>query len=269
MYATDFIYDGQSLSDLGFIICEFDGSSSVDVYEAGVPIAFKTVARRKGRRYSLVDLKYENALEISFDICRDPCVSGEDNMEIDDMDYLAICRWLLRNEYHDLMFINEKHSIPRYYRGIFNISKLMVDDLLIGLRLVVTTDKPYAYGDPIIFNKTFAANDTWNFQDNSVLVGNVTPSLTITCVDNGALTLSNDLTDTQMQIKNCSSGEVITVDGENFIISSSIASHDIWDDFNYEFLTIGNTKNNTRNNISSSLACEVILQYSPVIKDTP
>lgn len=269
MYATDFIFDGRSLSDFGFLICDFEGSSSLETFEAGVPISFKTVSRKKGHLHSLVDLRYDNALEISFDICKDPCLFGDENLEISDPDFLTLSRWLLRKEYHDLQFINEKHSIPRHYRGIINISKLIADDIIMGLRLVVTTDKPYAYGDPVRATHSFEAGGAWEFPDNSTLIDSTPLNLVITCKESGDLTLTNDLTDTQLIIKNCTANEVLTIDGENCIITTTNNNHEIWDDFNYEFLTIGNTKDNCNNNITSSLACDVTLSYNPVIKDSP
>ena len=52
MYACDFEYDGQYLSDYGFIICNFNGSSDFDVVSAGSKITFNTVSRHRGKKYS-------------------------------------------------------------------------------------------------------------------------------------------------------------------------------------------------------------------------
>lgn len=44
MYALDFEYDGQYLSDYGFIICDFNSSSGADIVSAGSMITFNTVS---------------------------------------------------------------------------------------------------------------------------------------------------------------------------------------------------------------------------------
>jgi len=61
----------------------------------------------------------------------------------------------------------------------------------------------------------------------------------------------------------------ITLDGDTHIITTTYTSHDVCNDFNYEFFRIGNTINNRNNRISVSLPCNVVIKYTPIIKDTP
>lgn len=271
MKATDFIFDGTSLSHYGFIICEFDGGSGTNVFEAGVPIQFRTVPRRKGRRYSLVDLRYDNALEISFDICKDPCDNAyTEDMIISDEEFLNLSRWLIRKEYKTLQFVDDTLHIPRFYRGIFNISKLTIGDDLFGLRLVMLTDKPYAYG--ITTTHAFNINDisqTYTLSDGSVLTGIITPNLKVICREAGNLVLKNNLTGTSFEIKNCVNNEIITVDGDALTITSSVANHNLMDDFNFTFFKVGNTIETRSNAITSSMKCKLEITYAPIIQDAP
>lgn len=91
----------------------------------------------------------------------------------------------------------------------------------------------------------------------------------ITCNANGDLSIYNELENCTMVIKNCSVGEVISIDGESQTIKTSSDSHDICNDFNYEFFRIGNTIDNRSNRISVSKPCQVVIKYTPIIKDTP
>ena len=50
------------------------------------------------------------------------------------------------------------------------------------------------------------------------------------------------------------------------IISSSIPSHKIQNDFNYNFFRISNTEDKIVNDITFSIPCEVELTYSPIKK---
>ena len=52
------------------------------------------------------------------------------------------------------------------------------------------------------------------------------------------------------------------------IISTSRASHDIPNDFNYEFFCFGNTIDERENQITASIPCTVSLRYRPIRKDT-
>lgn len=411
MYASDFVYDGVSLSSFGCVICRFDGDAGIEEIQAGAPLNFVTVSRRKGNIFSLVDLNYESALEATFDICKDPC---EDNdMVISDQLYLDLSRWLLRNEFLDVYFLNDDHIIDRHYNGSFNMSKLMVDDKLCGLRLTMTTDKPYAVGDEIVAsvgygNKnllyypyedttktqngmTFTDNgdgsitingtstgfaafrfagfieldvgeytlsigtssldntrtnisattediggmigetstnqnplnfgipsneklyglsiyfqsgktvnnvtiypmltpissstSTWEppsmstyridadspflLDDDSYITGTIIPDVEVRCRESGDLILTNSYTGTNMVIKNCTEGEVITVNGSTLDISSSESSHKLYNDFNFNYLKIGNSYHDKVNSITSSIKCDLTIKYKPIIRDAP
>lgn len=404
MYASDFVYDGTSLSSFGCVICRFDGDAGIEEVQAGAPLNFTTVSRRKGNKFSLVDTSYDSALEATFEICKDSCdyINGDDMIMSDEL-YLSLSRWLLRNEFLEVFFLNDDHILERHYNGAFNISKLMVDDKLYGLRLTLTTDRPYALGNEIstminvdnnknmleypyanstttINGITFTDNGDgtitlngrstgsisyeilqsdieldqgnyvlsigteWPFIsyssvfgynlssyeseevndkslslsigsnvsldsvylhiasgervnnvtiypmlrlsskpsvwvppigvdiyciDTSYLTGTIIPDLTITCLEAGDLHLSNEFTGSNMVIKNCSANEVITVDGDAMLISSSNSSHKLWNDFNFEFFKIGNSYHIDENIISSSIACNLTIKYKPIIRDAP
>jgi len=272
MLATNFMFleDGVGLADLGYIICQFDESGGLEEISAGTPLSFKTVSRRKGNKFSLVDTGYDSALEITFDICKDPCVYDGEEMILTEQEYFDLQRLLLRKNFTEILFIPEDEDhVEKYYRGGFNVSRLMIGADIVGVRAVFTTDKPYAYGKGISLSHTFAANGTWNVKDTSCLTGMITPNLSITCLAAGTLTVTNTTNSTSMQVKNCAVNEVITIDGDNLIITSSNSSHDLYNDFNFEFLRIGNTLSDTDNVIRSSLACNVYLDYKLIIRDAP
>ena len=56
--------------------------------------------------------------------------------------------------------------------------------------------------------------------------------------------------------------------GDTMIIETSDASHDIANDFNYDFFSVGNTFGDSRNDITASIACTVSLGYEAIVKDT-
>ena len=72
-----------------------------------------------------------------------------------------------------------------------------------------------------------------------------------------------------MTIANCLADEVITIDGNTHSITTTKSSHDVYNDFNYDYFKIGNTINNRSNKISVSLPCKIELRYSPIIKNSP
>ena len=277
MYYTDFVFDGMRLSECGYTICEFDSAASIKEVSLGSPLNFKTVSTRKGNRFALVDVSYDTALEFTFDICKNLCfgTSGQivesADAAITDQEFLSITRWLSRNDFRQIYFVDdEPTAVTRYYNGAFSsISRLEIDDVLYGLRLVFVTDRPYALGDMVTASHTFEANGEWTYEDGSYLVGSIVPSLRIQCGASGTLTLTNYTTNTRMTIKNCSEDEVITINGDYFIMSSSIPTHKVWADFNYEFLKICNAYDQRSNVIKSTMPCTVTITYKPIIRDAP
>ena len=275
MYASDFEYDGKLLSDYGFIICEFNGSGGLETKETGYNISFNKVPRHGGRINGLAGTKYDQCVSCTFCICKNPGLY-EDAMITND-EYRNIVRWLNRHEFHKFRMLHndgDANTAPCYFNASFNIEKIYVADELVGLQLTAETDAPFGHGDPFDKTYTLTSGDVQDgkkirVMDTSDESGYLRPDLTITCGAAGTLTLSNPLCDSTMTIKNCSVGEVIHIYGSTQIVTSSLASHKIYNDFNFEFLKIGNTFGSRVNQISSSMACTVRIQLYPVIKDIP
>ena len=269
MNAVDFSYDGLLLSDFKFIICDFNGSSGIETVSAGSKITFNKVSKNRGKSYTLTSTQYEECYTTTFDICKDPdYFPTQQERYITADEYRDIMRWLNRHEFLEFEIMDEElDNEPVFYKGSFNVDKITLGAHLVGLELTLETDKPYAYGEERVEEWTTTYQSlSHRMVDGSDEVGYIYPKIQITCNASGNLTVSNDLTDTTMVINNCTSGEVITIDGENQIISTSRSSHKIYEDFNYEFLKIGNDFDNGVNTITVNLACKIRISYYPVMK---
>ena len=279
MYAIDFEYDGQYLSDYGFIICDFDGSSSSETVSAGSKITFNTVPMHKGKRYSLTGTQYDECITTTFSIGKKMCKCYDyEDMKITNDEYRDLMRWLNRNEFLKFQIFDENENTRDacFYEASFNVEKILINGLLYGLTLTMTTNKPFGYGEEqvFVFNLNSKNNKECILYDISDEIGYTYPDMIIKCEEDGVLQLTNVTFSTGkdthlMQIKGCKVGEVITIDGNTQIISSTYDSHNIYDDFNFEFFRIGNTFNNRENVIKSSLACTLEIKYTPIIKDIP
>lgn len=270
MYALDFEYDGQYLSDYGFIICNFGGASDMDVVSAGSKITFNTVPMHNGKKNNLTSTAYEECIETTFDICKNPELY--DDLRITSDEYRDIMRWLNRREFLRFQMLDNDDGEQEacYYEASFNIDKILINRTLYGLELTMQTNKPFGYGSEQ--SVSLAVSDvtkSYIINDMSDEIGYTYPSMKITCNQGGDLSIINETEPCTMVIKNCSSGEIIEVDGDTHIVRSSLKSHKIYDDFNFEFFKIGNTLNNRSNKIRVSLPCKIEVRYSPIIKDTP
>lgn len=270
MNATNFEYDGHHLSDFGFVICDFDGSNGVVTIDAGSQITFNQVSRHNGKKYSLTSTMYDNCIETSFQICKDPCKF--DDISITNDEYRDMMRWLNRHKFYRFRFVGDDYFDREtcYYDASFNIEKLLVDDKLYGLQLNMFTNRPFGYGEENKYEfYVTSSSDVLKVYDISDEIGYTYPNISIRVASSGNLTVTNTTYNSVMVINNCSVGEIIDINGDTMIVTSSLNSHKIYKDFNFEYLKIGNTYNNRLNEITVSLPCYISISYSPIIKDSP
>lgn len=107
-----------------------------------------------------------------------------------------------------------------------------------------------------------------SLNDTSYEEGYIYPEMEIVIGDIGNekknLTIHNSIENRESYINNCVSNEVITMDYP--VITSSLQSHNIQNDFNWNFFRVANTYENSRNDLTISLPCSIKIKYSPIVK---
>lgn len=269
MYATDFIYDGDYLSDFHFVICSIDSVSGVTDISSGSEITFNQTPLNYGKKYSLTSTQYNTCVSTTFDICKDP--DYFEDIEITESEHRKIIRWLNRKDYHKFCF-RTHYSRTCFYDASFNIHNLYIDDVLYGFRLTMQTNRPFGYGNEdttIIDALSITKESTFSVYNTSDEIDYLYPNIKIEFLNNtDELSIVNEsyLPDEAMIISNCVAGETIYIDCENQIIESTL-SHNIANDFNFKFLRLGNSYNTGENEISISSPCKVTITYKPIIKN--
>lgn len=268
MIAVDFIYDGQHLSSKGYSIVTFDSSGGLETTPIGSAITFTTVSRHNGQYYSKNNAIYKDCLSATFQICKNPDeYLSQDEMEITSEEFRALMHWLNQRDFKPMCFLDEDGAATCYYDASFNISKLKIAGKTYGLELTMETNRPFGYGKEYVKSCNSASMIVDAVSDD---VGYFYPTVIIECNAAGDVTLTNEDADCVMQIQNCTAGEVITIDGDTMTISSSAASHDIANDFNYTFLKLINTVDSDKNTIGiSPVGTNVTIKYKPIIKEIP
>ena len=127
MYALDFEYDGQYLSDYGFIICTLGGSSDFDTVSAGSEITFNTVPKHRGKISGLAGTVYEENISTTFDICKNP--DTYEDLHISKDEYRGLMRWLNRHEFIKFRLLDSvsDETDVCYYNASFNVEKVLVN----------------------------------------------------------------------------------------------------------------------------------------------
>lgn len=273
MYALDFEYDNHLLSDFGFIICDFDYSSGAVSVNTGSQITFSKVAVRSGRSYTLTGTKYDECIQSTFDICKNPDVYDGEDREITSEEYRIMARWLNRRQFLRFRIVTEtdgvdKNKEPYWYYVSFNIQKITIADKVYGIRLQLESNSPFGYGAEETNTFEFTESEkSKTLTDVSDEIGDIYPNITVTCGESGKLEIKNETLGTITEILNCSVGEEITFLGDRQIVQSNLSSHSLARDFNYSFPKIGNTYDSRINKITVNMSCDMTVKYRPIIKD--
>ena len=264
MKTTDFEYDGVLASDYSFMVCSFDDGGT-DTIEYGSAINFDTVSMRNGKKFSLINSGYDDAANFTFQICKNPSVFNDSEMYFTIEEQRKVYRWLNRNDgYHELkIFTDDFGTIV--FNGSFNISAITLNTEVVGFELSFQMEAPYATQNRKVLRKKFNRQGSFTLIDESDDIGYIYPHLQITCKNDGDLKIHNSVEDRTTIIKNCKSGEIITFD-ENLNIHTSLPSHKIYNDFNFVFFRIANTYKNRRNIVTVNFACDIVLEYYPIVK---
>lgn len=261
MKAYDFQFDGRFLHEFGMVICNFD-SRGLKTVTNGSEIKFNTVSTLGGSKHDLTSAEYGDCLETTIQICKNYCSS--DIKEISSNELRELTKWLSRKKFLKFKILDEAY-IDLYFEASFNINRIEFDGILYGLELDVKTNRPFALKEPKTINiKNIVKDGKHSIDDKSYEEGYIYPYTEITMIESGNLNIHNAMEDRNTYIANCVAGEVIIMDYP--VIQSSVSSHNIQNDFNWEFFRIANDYEHSRNDLTVSIPCTMKIRYSPIVK---
>lgn len=268
MRVYDFEFNGINLSDFDMILCNF-GDKGLDTVSNGSIATFNTVPSLGGSKHNLISTEYEDCLETTVQICKTPC--GGNNMEISSATFRELTKWLCRKQFLKFKFLSEAY-IDIYYEVKIDVSRIELDNKLVGLELNIVSNRPFALKEPktiIINNKE--ENGKHSINDSSYEEGYIYPYTEITIGDIEGLAdlrIYNAIEDRETYIANCIANEVIIMDYPiiKSTVPSDAPSHNIQDDFNWNFFRVANTFRNSRNDLTISIPCVIKIKYSPIVK---
>lgn len=248
MLAYDFEYDGEYLKDWGYIICNSDSSGGFETINSDSQLTFDTVSQFHGKLFELTTSHYDDHIELTFQICKFSCEDGISPMTVYETRELK--RWLNRPEFHRFKLIQPDWA-DIYMEGSFNVNNIEFKERVYLLELTFISNRPFALHEPIKYEfQTSNSNKKFSFFDCSDEIGYIYPDIEITCLSDGDLEINN---------------EKITFT-KDLVLSSSIQTHKIQNDFNYIFFRISNSYGNRKNILTFSKPTKVKIIYSPYIK---
>lgn len=250
------------------MICTIDTNNDLQTIKNGADVQLITSKVPNSNIWSHVNAQYSEVLSTTFQVAKlHDCSNNTYDSYFTKQEQQAINRWLNRlDNYYPFRIVQDGFNNV-YYNAQINVNKIELLGKVIGFELTITTDKPYGYFEQQNLNFLVSPQIPYSFLSLSDDVGFDDITLTITCLDNGELTISNTMSNQSMIIKNCKKNEVITIDTRLRKVTSSIRTKaDILEDFNFVWLKIGNTRKNRLNQISSNMQCKISLSYYPTCK---
>ena len=261
MKAKDFEFGGKRLSSFGCVIVSF-GNKGLEIVD-GAEINFNTISSFNGLKHYLISTTYKDCLTTTIQIAKYSC--STDIQEISSTEFREISSWLNRCKFLKFKILDEDHIDLYYMASVTSIGKIEIDGRVMGLELNIVTNSPHAFKEPkLIKINNMKQNGKHSINDTSHEEGYIYPNTEIVVNADGDLNIYNAIENRNTYIANCKQGEIITMDYP--VISSSDSSHNIQNDFNWNFFRVANTYENSRNDLTISLPCSIKIEYSPIVK---
>ena len=264
MSVTNFMYDGISLNSFKngkYVMANF---TTGNVPTEGQKNIVQT-SLFSGKEQPYLYQNYSSTLSFIISIIKNPCMDDNIYFSVEDIEELK--RWLCRPAPHVFRLIDSQYS-DIFWEGSFNLTEEVTGSNRIGVTITFISTRPFALQNDIQFYGTVSGGNSIIINDSSVEQGFLYPDMVITCLESGDLEIYNDFEDRTTIIKDCRTDEEITF-SKYLQISSSDITHDIYNDFNYQFFRICNNYETNENVVTFSIPCRYSITYNPIRKVIP
>jgi hypothetical protein len=237
MFCSDFIFADKWLSDLGLMICNFDGSTAT---KSGGDVTFITSKPPGTDRYSFYGSQQETPITMTFSIGKNPCMFvEEDNLYFTQEEQSFIYRWLVRRDGYHWLGFDEEGFEDVWFNSQINLQEIFVAGQVAGYDVTVTTDSPYAYSQEHEKEFTLAASETHTLKNYSDIPGDIFPRVIINPKASGDIILETGCTGYKKttKVSQVVSSDTIILDGKDDYYSG-VKHADL---FNYVFPVMGNS----------------------------
>ncbi len=242
MYGS-FVFDGKSSESFNLLVASFDNKGLYDA-SAGCQTNFETESNYNGSKWYAISNRYREPLELTIQLSK-PVYPGK-NMYFTTDEIRGILSWLCSpSDYKTFRIDNEFYYGMNFKVKFINPSYKIVGEKICGLELTILFERPFALSDDITCQKTFNGNGTITLYNHSDEFDKCLypQKVTITALSGGTITLQNDTESNHILTKfqNCTSGEIIILNCEERIITSTHSS--IIERFNKNWLRLSHGKN--------------------------
>lgn len=252
MFATDFLFDSQRLSDFGCMICSFDGEPEP---ASGGEIEFNVVKSPNKDRFLFYGAQFNTVLTWNFSICKNVCSNND--MHFDQYEESMLAKWLLKTDGYKPFQFDQEGWEDIYYNVYINMKPRQVGGRTIGYDLTATSNCGYGYSNEITKIATINSSTPLKFNVNNDINTVIYPHIQIK--GSGDFYISNN-SDLMQNIRNDKASEfanisgTITMDSENDVILGIPTPND----FNWYFMRLVDGTNEITTNSINGINVEII-----------
>lgn len=248
-----FVFDGVACNEYGVMCVSFSssGMKTISAQESEL----KTEKSIRGDIFHITSQTYTKPLTYTIQIVSKDCTP------ISAVQERALKKWLCkRGGYKPFCILEKRYADIWFFANINNPKSIYICDT-VGMEFTVTTNAPFGFSDIRDKRWIMAGNDIIEdfYVDNDEELP-IYPELQIGMNESGTLTLVNESitgADNTLKIENLTAGEIITMECGYPFISSSIQTHNLFNDFNkfWPYLIDG------YNRITADKACSLEFKY--------
>ena len=252
MFTTDFVFDGKRASDMGFVLCSFDGEREP---ATGGEVEFEVVKPPDNDKYDFYGAQYTSPLEWNISIMKDIC-RYKDDLYFTNEEERMIYKWLQRRDgYHWFCFCRKDEDAEVFYKVKINLQPHFIGGQTIGFDLTVTTDSAFGYSALKKKKTTINQNTSFTLYIDIDTETYILPEFNIT--GSGEFYVSNDNDPNRNYEKGTASefknpSDTIYMNSEFGVIDGVEPEN-----FNWRFLRLVDGKNVFTTNSSSNVTLEI------------
>jgi hypothetical protein len=257
----ELIFDNIPSSHFELIVCKFDKSSGIERESIGSEREFTSSKPPISNKWYDFGSQYTTPFEITIALCKN------DLSKINDDESPKIAWWLIRNDEKKWLHFNKIGYEDIFFKcSATKIEKITIGGYTYGMEITFICDSPFGYSS--IQNKSFNinSNKTFTIYNDSHDIGNIYPDMQIHITQDCNLTITNNIENRIFKINNCTKNEIITIDGERKIITTSNKLHKIYNDFNWKYFRLVSNNFTHKNEIVINGYANIELSYRTVRK---
>lgn len=257
---SDFIFDGRSLSEFGYMLIFENSEEQMDTSN----MEMDSIKAARNDKSLGVGYKYGENLTATYLIMKNYCEFPDDELDLTDDDVSEMTRWLCRKQYKWFRFVDDEEvSDEVWYQGYWTVKKEFAGDKVIGLQITLHTNAPYGY-TRIVKHIQSASNFEINIGTDEE--GYIYPDVTINLKEAGTLEFTNVTEDRTTRLENCEANEIITIYNADVQQIKSTVDHDYIHEFNYKYPRLVSSYGHYNNEFSINLNADITMEYREIRK---